>query len=204
MLQIDADATRAITPELSPGEMILWAGKPHPGIRFHKEDFFLIPFSLVWGGFTIFWTLMVLGFERPDSAPRAPAFFVFVGVCFVAIGQYFIWGRFVFADWRKKRTFYAVTNRRVIAVQCGFQRRTASAFLDTLPALELEQGRGRTGSLRFKEAEPMFYRMGTTGWDSVALGATPAFIDILEARELHQFILDLRQQSRALSIQRVS
>src|SRR6267154_5798658 len=49
------DSLAAIQPELTSGESILWAGQPNTRVIFHKEDLFLIPFSLLWGGFAIFW-----------------------------------------------------------------------------------------------------------------------------------------------------
>jgi hypothetical protein len=36
------------------------------------------------------------------------------GVPFVVIGQYMIWGRFLYDAWLKPRTYYGITNRRVL------------------------------------------------------------------------------------------
>ena len=55
MPPITPDSLAAIQPELTSGESILWAGQPNTRVIFHKEDLFLIPFSLMWGGFAIFW-----------------------------------------------------------------------------------------------------------------------------------------------------
>ncbi len=52
---------------------------------------------------------------------------------FVLIGQYMIWGRFVYARWKKRRTFYALTNRRALIVVNGWRgRTTSSAYFDGL------------------------------------------------------------------------
>jgi hypothetical protein len=56
------DSLAAIQPELTSGESILWAGQPNTRVIFHKEDLFLIPFSLLWGGFAIFWEGAVAGY----------------------------------------------------------------------------------------------------------------------------------------------
>lgn len=202
MLAIDAEAAKAIAPELSPGETVLWAGRPEPGVRFRKEDAFLVPFSLLWGGGVIFIATKVFGLGGGFTEMEAPLFLRINISIFLLVGQYFIWGRFVYANWKKKRTFYAVTNRRVIAVQNGLQHRTASAFLDTLPTLELEGRHGRSGSLRFAPSEPMFSRMGMVSWDGMAMGSSPCFVDVAEARELYQLILERREQLRAIGPQR--
>jgi hypothetical protein len=55
------DATMIIQSELVGGKSIAWMGQPNPRVVFHKHDFFLIPFSLLWGGFPIFWEGRVSG-----------------------------------------------------------------------------------------------------------------------------------------------
>jgi hypothetical protein len=47
----------AFSSELLPGETIQWTGRPNPTVIFHKEDWGLTPFSLLWGGFAFFWLL---------------------------------------------------------------------------------------------------------------------------------------------------
>src|SRR5690348_3638393 len=119
---IDQASFAAIQPELLSGETILWAAQPDPSSLFGREDIFLIPFSLLWGGFAIFWEAGVLGLWGLGGAARAPWVFGAIwGIPFVLVGQYFIWGRFLVARWMKQRTYYAVTNKRVMAVQDGWR-----------------------------------------------------------------------------------
>ena len=62
----------AIQPELTPGESIVWAGQPNTSVIFHKQDVFMIPFSLMWGGFAIFWEAGVSGFWGTGQHRPAP------------------------------------------------------------------------------------------------------------------------------------
>ena len=69
MPPINQDSLMAVQPELTSGESVLWAGQPNPRIIFHKDDLYLIPFSLLWGGFAIFWEAGASGYwgSGPNS-----------------------------------------------------------------------------------------------------------------------------------------
>src|SRR5208283_4403082 len=109
------------------------AGMPNPRVVFHSDDWFAIPFSLLWGGFAIFWEASVLGFwnfSARSGLHPVSYFMALWGVPFVVIGQYMIWGRFLVDAWLKRRTYYAVTNRRVLILQEGWKRGTRFSFLE--------------------------------------------------------------------------
>lgn len=74
MSVISPDSVSAIQPELLSGESILWAGQPKRRVVFHKEDVFLIPFSLLWGGFAIFWEAGVSGYWGHNAQSGAWTF----------------------------------------------------------------------------------------------------------------------------------
>jgi hypothetical protein len=61
-----------LSSELLPGETVQWTGRPNSAVIFHREDWALIPFSLLWGGLAIFWLLGASGIgdfwtNRPDK-----------------------------------------------------------------------------------------------------------------------------------------
>jgi hypothetical protein len=107
------DARAQLEPYLLDGESLLWWGRPDPTKHLGRNDIFLVPFSLLWGGFAIFWEIGVL-------ASGAPAYFGLFGLVFVAIGLYMIFGRFIVKARRKLRTAYGLTDQRVlVAVGSG-------------------------------------------------------------------------------------
>ena len=55
---------------LSPAERIEWVGRPDPARHLTRSDAFLVPFSIIWGGFAIFW-------EATAIAGGAGPFFAF-------------------------------------------------------------------------------------------------------------------------------
>jgi hypothetical protein len=110
-----------------PGESLLWTGQPCQTVIFHPSDWYAIPFSFMWGGFAIFWEYMVTG---GFGLHGAPSFFAVWGIPFILIGQYMIWGRFLYTAWRKSVTFYGLTNQRVLVLNTRPTRGLAVAFLN--------------------------------------------------------------------------
>ncbi|HML09980.1 MAG TPA: hypothetical protein VK432_03905 [Stellaceae bacterium] len=157
-------------------EQLIWSGRPGQGLRLTSRDAFLIPFSLLWGGFAVFW-------ESSVVRSNGPAFFRFWGVPFLAIGAYLVFGRFILDAWARAKTRYAVTNQRVLIVrEWPFQKYIALG-IDRLPQIELsEQANGR-GTILFGEQAPMWGRTGWSSW-TPSLSATPQFIAIDDARDV--------------------
>jgi len=90
-----------------PGELIQWSGQPGLGILFEPSDILLVPFSLIWGGFAIFWETMAL------TRARAPLSLQLWGVPFVLAGLFIIFGRFLLDAHIRARLIYAITDRRI-------------------------------------------------------------------------------------------
>lgn len=67
-----------IKDELLKNEQILWSGQPKTSVIFTNADMFLVPFSLLWGGFAIFWEFMAL--STGNSGHKAPAMFPIFGL----------------------------------------------------------------------------------------------------------------------------
>jgi len=94
---------------IQPGERIFWRGEPDSGVIFGPEDVILIPFSILWGGFAIFWEVGV--------TMQGWSVGTLWGVPFVLIGLYLIFGRFVYKHVNRRHTRYAITDRRVVVAR---------------------------------------------------------------------------------------
>lgn len=197
----DSNASMKLQPELLSGESILWAGMPSTSVLFHPEDGYMIPFSLLWGGFAIFWEASVLGIwgNTTKHGTGAPAFMVLWGIPFVLVGQYFIWGRFLYDAWLKRRTYYGVTNRRVLIVQEGWQRKTSATDLAGIPTITREGS--RIGTLWFGPKYSMFAPRGrgSQSFSRFILGPVPVFSDIDEVDAVYRLILEQQEKARAQS-----
>jgi hypothetical protein len=94
---------------LRDDEQLLWYGTPDPRVRFTPADVFMAPFSILWCAFAIFW-------ESGVVRSGGPVIFELWGIPFVAVGLYFVFGRFFYKRYHKSRTAYVITTRRAMIV----------------------------------------------------------------------------------------
>jgi hypothetical protein len=133
---------------LRPGEHVYWRGQPDSKKIIGSGDLFLVPFSLLWGGFAIFWEI---------EATRAGFYFGSVfGLAFVCIGLYFIFGRFFYKRWSRNRTRYCITDQPSASLWPDDLRQMCSRSQSHIPSawyvaevvtVEPSPGRFRVGSL---------------------------------------------------------
>ena len=110
--------------------------------------------------------------------------FPLFGIPFVAIGLYFIAGRFFVDAWARGRTRYAVTNQRILILRLGppFAKFTSLA-INRLPELVLDERADGRGTIRFAPLQPMWSNRNWSGW-TPALDPTPQFLSIADARSV--------------------
>src|SRR5216684_2272223 len=93
----------------------------------------------MWTGFVVFWEAQALRFWGKTSRPGGnDIFMVLWGIPFLVVGNYIVWGRFLVDAWLKRRTYYAVTNRRILILQEGWKRQTNWMYLEAIPTIERE------------------------------------------------------------------
>ena len=171
-------STNDLSDRMLTGERILWSGRPAQGLRFTSRDVFLIPFSLMWGGFAIFWESAVLTKEQ------TPGFFALWGIPFILIGVYFIVGRFLLDAWVRGGMFYAVTNKRILISRSGPFSKLTALSLDRLPDASLSESSGGRGTIRFGQPVQMWGRGNSMSSWTPSLDPTPQFIGIENARSV--------------------
>ena len=128
---------------LNDGENLLWTGQPPRGFRLRAKDAFLIPFSILWCGFAVSWELMTLGilfkFGSRNSGSASPFSFIFplFGIPFVLIGLYMLFGRFIVDAMKRKKTYYGITNERIIIIEGVSSQKVNSYMLNNLSSVTL-------------------------------------------------------------------
>jgi hypothetical protein len=186
---MDVDYSR-IQAALVPGERVIWWGRPDPTVNFGAKDLYLIPFSLLWGGFAIFWEYSVV-----TKAPSSLG--VLWGIPFVAIGLFMIVGRFFYKRYAKRRTLYALTESRAVVVRGSS---TTEVPLRDLRIMTMPSRNGRHLSVRFGQAKSSLLGnnvnaeiYANTGMDFLARSSgTVSFFDVADVVGLSQAIAEVR------------
>ena len=183
-----------LNSQLDSGERLLWSGQPRGGIRLRSQDALLIPFSLLWGGFAIFWEIMALTATTKAPGPVGVVFPLF-GLPFVIAGLYLIFGRFIVDAKVRARTFYGVTSERIIIVSGLFSQQTKSLQLRTLMDVSLTQRSDGSGTITFGPA-PFFGGFFPSGsWPGAGRYAPPSFDLIDEAKKVYDTIRSAQKSS---------
>ena len=176
------DLDEIIRSELRPGERLLWSGRPVQGVLLRPTDSWVIPFSLIWGGFAFFWEWSVIS----TGAPLTMALF---GIPFVLMGIYLILGRFTFDAWSRGRMIYAVTPERAILVS-GLGRTVQSIPLKPPIPVGLREGKNGVGTITLGgDAPPIGFGKWPAGIFPWSVRPSMPTIDLVEdAREVYRLI----------------
>lgn len=185
---MDLDSPDAIVrSRLDPGERVLWTGQPEARAYALTGAWFLIPFSVLWGGFAIFWEVSVI-------RSGAPIFFWLWGIPFILVGLYMIFGRIAVALREARKTVYAVTDRRVLIRTGAFSSTWTEMALDTLPSTTLSEGRAGLGTITFGPQPP--YAV-PPGWPTIGMWTRgPRFVAIRDASRVLAVVRQAREAAR--------
>jgi hypothetical protein len=142
--RVVAAAEDEVRSHLDSGEKLLWAGRPAQGIVLRRQDWHLIPFSVVWFSVAVFAFWQTL-----TKTPEPFALSVAAGLLFIGIGIYWLIGRFFADRWYRSRLIYGVTDRRAIILSGMRRRSVQSIYLSSLMTLKLEERQHGIGTICF-------------------------------------------------------
>jgi len=135
---------------LQPGEKVLWRGRPKQGLLLRTQDLYVIPASLLWCGFAVFWEYMALtSVPKVHGTEIVAMLFPLFGVPFILIGLQMVFGRFFVDAKIRANTHYAITNERAIIHAGLFQRRTTSINLKQLTDYTVTERGDSSGTIAF-------------------------------------------------------
>ena len=176
-----------IDREPAPGEKLIWSGRPSQGIMLRAYDALLIPFSLLWTGFAVFWEYSAIA--------SGDSFAILWGLPFVALGLYITVGRFALDAKRRQRTFYGLTNQRVTVIAGIVSRKVTSLNLRTVSNITLSEKHDGKGTISFGPIHPMAWCWESTLWAGVPHGG-PSFEMIFDAKKVYEQIRAAEEPGR--------
>jgi hypothetical protein len=175
------DIQQRLRPELTSGERLLWSGMPKQGLRLHWADAFIIPFMLVWMAIPLVAAIASLRTGKGTFS------LLFV-VPFLLIGAYMLIGRYIVDARQRARTFYGLTNQRVLILVSGRTRRTTSLSLKSLADITFSEHRDGKGTLQFgSDRWPGAAAFGA-GWPGMSQYVAPRFDLPANARQVYELV----------------
>jgi hypothetical protein len=174
--------------ELSAGETLMWSGQPKQGVFLRASDAFLIPFSLLWGGFALFWEMGVIN-------GGAPFFFMLWGIPFLVVGVYITIGRFFADAYIRSKTSYGVTNERILIVAGLFNRTVKTLPLHNLSEVAVQHHADGTGTITFGPSLPFASWYRGFAWPGMDQRLPPAFERIPDAKQVYDLIRQAQRPS---------
>ena len=185
-------AQSVIEAELHQDEHLLWCGQPMQHKRFKGRPLKLpvIRFTLLWLGLGIFAVSLVLGllgYLAPWVVPASA-----LGLSPLAL-YCVLFGRSLLVAKVRAKTYYGVTDQRIIIVSDGddLTRLVTSLDLRTLSQTLLAEGPGGIGNIVFGPAPPKMPLPGATHHSG--LHVPPRFDLIEDVRKVYNQIIDAQR-----------
>ncbi len=183
---VDVDNELKLRDHLDRDEKLLWVGAPRKGVIFRKADIFLIPFSILWCGFAVFWVIM---------ASMTGGFFGLFGIPFVLVGLLLVFGRFIIDAKQREHTVYGITTGRII-IKSGVVRKTITSLdIRTLTNIEVREKGDGSGTiyLGMRNAVNRIPE-GMEWWPGAK--TLPSLNLIPDVRQVYRKIMDVQEKSR--------
>jgi len=128
---------------------------------------------------------LLQGVHRGDAADLLPGVFL---IPMAAVAFYFLFGRFIVDAKSREKTYYGVTNERVIIIRGLFSQQTKSLQLRALQEISLSQRGNGSGTITFGQS-PFFGAFSMNGsWPGTGRFAPPSFEMIEGAKEVYDII----------------
>ena len=168
------EAEQMIQSVLAPHERLLWSGVPRQGFHPKRAEVLLIVLGLIWAGLVVFSVVNAL------QATHVPMFIQISWMPLVLIGAYCFFGRFLADKYRRSRTWYGVTDQRVVSLSNLLFLRVQSLPLRGLHDIWISQRGDGNGTIWFGRLR---------SWSS-----PPCFDLDTDAREVHDLILEAQRR----------
>jgi hypothetical protein len=164
--------------EMLKDEKILWSGQPKKGFVLTGEDISGILFGLFFIG--------AISFMGYNTNLFFIIFLIIFTLPFLLLGLYLVFGITISKNYQKKRTYYAVTNQRIIILINSSNKIVESILINQIPVLNKTVKKDGSGTIQFDNTGYI-----GTGEDSQRIEAL-SFDNIMDVDTVYRMISDLR------------
>jgi len=186
------EVDQLLRPELARDERLLWSGMPGQGLRWRASDWFAVPFTLFW------LYMVVFGASRHGiQVDQPPLYLRPEGIPFVLIGVYMLVGRFLVDWYQRTRTYYGLTDQRIIILGGLLNRQVKSLTLATLSDITFNVRSNGSGTITFGPGASTSSWFGRSSWRGANSQQAPAFDMIADVRKVYALIREAQQSNRA-------
>jgi hypothetical protein len=179
---MDNKATEIINQSLQLEETLIWAGQPKKGLVFEVVDIFKTIFILLFVAFVFFAVRFLSDISILLAAP--------IGVLFFSAAFILGVGRFFIDAELRKKTFYGVTDKRIIIISKMYPKKVQSVYFNTKPKIKFLPNMDDTSTIDIGLKETTGSGRGGISWFPNSKGYSYLY-RISEANFVHKRIKEL-------------
>lgn len=153
---MDNIASNHIKQYLESDEVLIWAGQPKKGIVFEIADIFKTIFILAFFAFTYFAIKLLTDISLLIAIP--------IGIIFFSGGILLGFGRFIIDAELRKKTFYGLTNKRIIINSSIAHKKIQSVYFNSNPKIDFSPNLNGTSTIDIGIKEPTGSSRGGLKW----------------------------------------
>ena len=150
--------------EMLKDEKIVWSGQPKQGFVLTGGDIFAILIGLFF--------LSIGGFFEHLAIQSFDLFQMIFMLPFILVGLYVVFWNTIYKNYQKKRTYYAVTNQRVLILINSSNKKVDSKLISQIPVLNKTIKKDGSGTIQFdnkgyKDTGGNSYRIEVFSFDNI-------------------------------------
>jgi hypothetical protein len=190
MIERSYDAELVAQNELSPGEPLVWAGRPSPGAMARASLPILI-FAIPWTAFAIFWVVMASGITTGATNRGFFILFPLFGLPFVLVGLAMTSAPY-WAYRKAQNTIYAITDRRLMIITEGRSKTVQSYDADEIGEITRRERADGSGDLIFARTADAH-----TDTDGYSRSRTQVgFLGVPDVRTVERYVRELKDRDK--------
>lgn len=196
------DAINKSNEELIPGEKLIWSGQPQQGFLLRGADIFMIPPSLIWLSFAILWESAVIS-GLIFAKQTVFIIFILLGIPFVLLGLYTVFGRFFVDKAQRKKTYYGLTDHRILIITGLHSQNHRALLIKNIPEINLQIQKEGKGTILFGQANYLYW-VSTVNWFfDLGLSKNPPKFELInDAKAVYNQIIHLQKDERISNFDR--